>query len=82
MVAWQKSRELVGEIIKVTSDGEFKRDYGLRDQIRRASTSIMLNVAEGFARRTNKEFSRFLFTAHGSVAEVQSAYCSRSESHN
>lgn len=41
--------------------------------MKRASNSIMLNIAEGFARRTNKEFSQFLFIAHGSTAEVQSA---------
>ena len=47
-------------------------DYGLRDQIRRTAGSIMSNVAEGFARRTDKDFSRFLYIALGSVSEVQS----------
>jgi four helix bundle protein len=73
IVAWQKARLLVGEVYRVTADGRFTKDYGLRDQIRRASVSIMLNIAEGFARRTNKEFGQFLFIAHGSTAEVQSA---------
>jgi len=73
MLAWQKARELTGQIYKITANGRFGKDFGLRDQIRRASVSIMLNIAEGFARRTNKEFAQFLFHAHGSVAEVQSA---------
>ncbi|MBI4835134.1 MAG: four helix bundle protein [Planctomycetes bacterium] len=71
--AWQKARELVNEIYKSTSTGLFAKDFGLRDQIRRASVSVMLNIAEGFARKTNKEFARFLVQAHGSCAEVQSA---------
>ena len=73
ILAWQKARELVGGIYKVMADGKFARDFALRDQMRRASVSIMLNIAEGFARKTNKEFAQFLFIAHGSIAEVQSA---------
>lgn len=71
--AWKKARVLVGKVYEVTSDGRFSRDYALRDQIRRAAISIMLNTAEGFARRTDKEFSQYLFVAHGSLAETQSA---------
>jgi len=71
--AWQRARELNREIYTVTGKGEFSKDFALRDQIRRAAISIMLNIAEGFARRSNKEFRQFLFVAHGSVAEVQSA---------
>jgi four helix bundle protein len=70
---WKKARTLVGEVYETTTQGKFFRDYSLRDQIRRAAISIMLNIAEGFARRTDKEFSQFLFVAHGSLAEVQSA---------
>ncbi len=73
ILAWQKARELVGEVYRITADGKFTKDFGLRDQICKASVSIMLNIAEGFARRTNKEFGQFLFVAHGSTAEVQSA---------
>ena len=73
IVAWQRARELVNHVYKITTDGRFSKDFGLRDQIRRASIPIMLNIAEGFARRTDKEFGHFLFVAHGSVAEVQSA---------
>jgi len=71
--AWQKARELVNEIYSVTNDGRFAKDFGLREQIRRAAVSIMLNIAEGVARKTNREFSQFLVIAHGSAAEVQSA---------
>ncbi|HEX8719384.1 MAG TPA: four helix bundle protein, partial [Pyrinomonadaceae bacterium] len=51
---------------------EFAKDYGLRDQVRRASVSIMATIAEGFGRRSDKEFDNFLNMAHGSVSEVQS----------
>jgi four helix bundle protein len=73
MLAWQKARQLANEVYTATSNGKFSKDFALRDQIRRASVSIVLNIAEGFARRTNKEFSQFLFVAHGSIAEVQAA---------
>jgi len=56
----------------VTSQGTFARDFSLRDQIRRAAVSISSNIAEGFARQTDKEFVQFLYTARGSAAEVQS----------
>lgn len=71
--AWQRARELVKEIYAVSNNGVFSKDFGLQNQIRRAAVSIMLNIAEGFARKTNKEFSQFLIIAHGSTAEVQSA---------
>ena len=71
--AWQKARELGKEIYRVTNDEPFTKDFSLKDQIRRASTSIMLNIAEGFARRSTNEFKQFLYIAHGSAAEVQSA---------
>jgi len=71
--AWQKSRELVKTIYHLTnSKSKFNKDFGLRDQIRRASVSVMSNIAEGYARRGDKEFNRFLSIALGSVAEVQS----------
>lgn len=49
-IAWQKARKLTQEIYKVTSLGEFARDFGLKDQIRRSAVSIMSNIAEGFER--------------------------------
>ncbi|NAS89254.1 four helix bundle protein [ANME-1 cluster archaeon AG-394-G21] len=71
--AWQQARELSKEIYRVTNNEPFTKDYSLKDKIRRASTSIMLNIAEGFARRSTNEFKQFLYIAHGSAPEVQSA---------
>jgi four helix bundle protein len=70
--AWQKARQATKRIYEVTNDGGFAKDFGLRDQIRRSSVSIMANIAEGHGRRSDKEFSNFLNIAHGSVAETQS----------
>ena len=70
--AWQKSRELVREIYKICQDGQPKRDFGFRDQICRAAVSSMSNIAEGFARKGDREFARFLDIAKGSTTEVQS----------
>lgn len=70
--AWQKARELTKEIYLATSDNLFSKDFGLRDQIRRASVSMMANIAEGYGRKTNKDFAHFLVIAHGSAAETQS----------
>lgn len=69
--AWQRARELNRAIYDITSNAYFSKDFSLRDQIRRASVSIMANIAEGFGRRTKKEFANFLNMAHGSAAEVQ-----------
>jgi four helix bundle protein len=72
IVAWQKARELVKIIYKMTNDLEdFRKDFGLKDQIRRASVSSMSNISEGFARNSDKEFANFLNISRGSVAEVQ-----------
>jgi len=68
---WQKARELTKEIYRISNQGEFVRDYGLKDQIRRASVSIMSNIAEGFGRGENKEFIQFLSMAGASASEVQ-----------
>jgi len=73
LICWQKSRELLKTTYKMTNYEKFARDYSLRDQIRRAAISVMLNIAEGFGRRTHKEFKNFLFISHGSLSEVQSA---------
>lgn len=70
--AWQKSHELAREIYTVTNDGKFSRDFGLRDQIRRASVSVMSNIAEGFERYSRPDFHRFLVIAKASCAEVRS----------
>jgi four helix bundle protein len=70
--AWTKARVLTREIYGATSAGEFARDFGLRDQIRRASVSAMSNIAEGFERGGNKEFVQYLSNAKGSAGEVRS----------
>ena len=69
---WQDARELVKYIYDVSTRTEFARDFGLRDQIRRAAVSIMSNIAEGFDRRSDKEFVQFLYIAKASAAEVRS----------
>lgn len=73
LICWQKARVLTKNIYSISSEKSFSRDFALRDQIRKASLSIMLNIAEGFARRSLKEFKRFLLYSKGSSAEVQAA---------
>jgi four helix bundle protein len=68
---YNRARELTNEIYEITRKTPFSKDYGLVDQIRRASVSIMSNIAEGFERGTNKEFVQFLFIAKGSCGEVR-----------
>jgi len=69
---WRKGGELVKAVYLLTSFGAFSKDLGLKDQIQRAAVSITSNIAEGYARRGNKEFVKFLWIAKGSAAEVQS----------
>ena len=69
---WQEARKLVNMVYAATRDDEFKKDLRLSGQIQAASTSIMANIAEGFIRRSNREFTQFLFIATSSAAEVQS----------
>ena len=69
--AWKKARSLVNAVYKLTATGDFARDYGLKDQIRRASVSVLSNIAEGFEREGNAEFCRFLAIAKGSCGEVR-----------
>jgi four helix bundle protein len=73
LICWQKARMLVNDVYILTSVDIFKKDFALKEQIRRAAISVVLNIAEGFARKSHKEFIRFLFMSHGSVAEVQAA---------
>jgi four helix bundle protein len=69
---WQEARKLVNMVYAATRDDKFKKDLRLCGQIQAASTSIMANIAEGFIRRSNREFTQFLFIATSSAAEVQS----------
>ncbi|MFQ6084424.1 MAG: four helix bundle protein [Candidatus Aminicenantia bacterium] len=68
---WKLARKLTKEIYTVTRREPFSKDYGLVDQIRRASVSIMSNIAEGFERGGNQEFIQFLSIAKGSSGEVR-----------
>jgi len=70
--AWQLGREMVKSVYAMTREGPFAKDYGLRDQIQRAAVSVCSNIAEGFERRGNKDFVKFLWIAKGSAAEVSS----------
>ena len=70
--AWQLARELTCEVYGATKNVGFNHDYGLSNQIQRASVSIMSNIAEGFERGGNKEFINFLCIAKGSCGEVRS----------
>ena len=72
IAAWQSGRSLARDLYAVTRSGAFARDFGLRDQIQRAAISISSNIAEGFDRRGNREFIKFLWIAKGSAAEVAS----------
>lgn len=72
LIAWQKARELTKQIYFLTMKGPFSKDYGLRDQIRRAFVSVMSNLAEGFDRSGRTEFHQFVVIAKGSCAEVRS----------
>jgi four helix bundle protein len=72
LIAWQEARKLVSMIYKITSDGLFSKDFGLKDQIQRAAGSAMTNIAEGFDNESTVEFARFLGMARRSSVEVQS----------
>ena len=72
LIAWQKARNLTRAIYEITKIGEFAKDFGLRDQIRRAAASVMSNIAEGFDRGGRSEFHQFLVIAKGSCAELRS----------
>jgi four helix bundle protein len=69
---WKMARDQANEIYKLTQADKFSRDFALKDQINAAAGSVMDNIAEGFERYSNKEFSQFLVIAKGSNAEVRS----------
>jgi four helix bundle protein len=76
--AWQTARQLTKLIYSVTDEGKLARDFGLKDQIRRASVSVMSNIAEGFESQTQALFIRYLGIAKASAGEVRSQlYISR-----
>ena len=67
---WQNGKDLAVYVYQITNTGDFAKDYGLRDQIRRAVISIPSNIAEGDERETDKEAVRYFYIAKGSSAEV------------
>lgn len=67
---WQRSKDLAVSIYKITNEGKFTKDFGLRDQIRRAAVSIPSNIAEGDELETDKQAVRHFYIAKGSSAEV------------
>ncbi len=69
--SWKRARKLTNAVYEATSIGHFNKDFALKDQIRRASISIMSNIAEGFERGGDREFLQFLAVAKGSCGEVR-----------
>lgn len=68
---WQRAKDLTNLIYKHSMDGIFSRDFGLRDQMRRAGVSIMSNIAEGFESQTQATFIKYLGHAKGSAGELR-----------
>ena len=68
---WQLARAVTARVYACSKSGEFSKDFGLRDQMRRASVSILSNIAEGFERRSDNSFHHFLSIANGSAAELR-----------
>ncbi|HOS79726.1 MAG TPA: four helix bundle protein [Anaerolineae bacterium] len=71
ILGWQKGRELCRMVYTLTGVGTFSRDFGLRDQMRRAAVSVISNIAEGFESQSNRTFTRYLYIAKGSAGEVR-----------
>lgn len=71
LIAWQRARRLTSDIYRISRDADFARDFGLRDQIRRAAVSVMSNIAEGFERNRQGEFHQFLSIAKASCGELR-----------
>jgi four helix bundle protein len=71
LLVWQKAKDLAVLVYKTSNAGELGRDFGLRDQMRRAAVSVPSNLAEGDERETDKEAVRFFYMAKGSLAELR-----------
>jgi four helix bundle protein len=68
---WQLGIDLVIDIYKITGDFPVEEKYGLTSQLRKSSVSIPSNIAEGAARKNDKEFLQFLFYSLGSISELE-----------
>ncbi|BCB97056.1 four helix bundle protein [Dissulfurispira thermophila] len=68
---WQEAKALAVDIYKLTTHGKFLKDFGLKEQLQRASVSIASNIAEGYERNSDKDFVRFIMFAKGSIAELR-----------
>ena len=80
--AWQESRSLTNLIYRYTRKSNFSKDFGLCDQIRRASISVMSNIAECFESQSNSEFIKFLFYAKRSSGGVRcQLYIAKDQGH-
>jgi four helix bundle protein len=71
IIAWQKALELSNLIYSHSNKDNFAKDFGLRDQMRRASVSVVSNIAEGFEREGNNQFIYFLLVAKASAGELR-----------
>jgi four helix bundle protein len=68
LIIWQRSREMTISVYKAF---KISKDFSFKNQIQRAAVSVMNNIAEGFERKSNKEFKQFLYIAKGSAGEVR-----------
>jgi len=71
MEVWQKAREMVSEIYRLTNKAGFSKDYNLVNQIRKSAVSVASNIAEGAERDGNRELINFLYIAKGSCGEMR-----------
>ena len=71
LIAWQRAMSLVDEIYSVTKEMPKSEEFGLKSQMRRAAVSVASNIAEGYRRRSPKEFKKFLRNSLGSAAELE-----------
>ena len=67
--AWQAARQLTNMVYILTGQSAFAKDFGLKDQIRRAAVSVMSNIAEGYESRTDTQFINYLGNARASAGE-------------
>src|SRR5437660_9390493 len=74
LVVWQKAIAFVKQVYLITAQGDLRRDFGLRDQLRRAAVSVPTNIAEGFERASRKEYLLFLNIVKGSAGETRSLF--------